>query len=203
MTTTTNTEDTILEAARSVFMQKGFAAARMCDIANTANINPALLHYYFRKKEKLFSVIFEQESFKFHSDMLAILHSDLPFIEKIRLMIKREIEKVANAPYLPMFILNEVHSNPENADKYTYISNRHQELLKVFCNLVENAQKSGQIRNVCPRQLFLSIQGLTLFPFLAKPMIKAAAGIDEHKFLEMMHERIEYVSDLVIRSLQI
>ncbi|MEI6409015.1 MAG: TetR/AcrR family transcriptional regulator [Bacteroidota bacterium] len=198
----TNTEEIILEAARTVFMQKGFAATRMCDIAYTANINPAMLHYYFRKKEKLFSVIFEQESLKFHSDMLAILHADMPFGEKIRLMIKREIEKIAAAPYLPMFILSEIQSNPESADKYLGISKRYQELFKTFCSLVESAQQSGQIRAVCPRQLFLSIQGLTLFPFLAKPMIKTALDVDDNNFLEIMRERVDHVCELILGPLQ-
>ena len=51
LTAVKSTEDTILEAAREVFMQKGFAAARMCEIAKAANINQALVHYYFRKKD--------------------------------------------------------------------------------------------------------------------------------------------------------
>ena len=59
MTATSSTEDVIVEAARAVFMQKGFAATRMCDIAQTAGINQALLHYYFRTKDKLFSIVFE------------------------------------------------------------------------------------------------------------------------------------------------
>jgi AcrR family transcriptional regulator len=61
MTATSSTEDVIVEAARAVFMQKGFAATRMCDIAQTAGINQALLHYYFRTKDKLFSIVFQHQ----------------------------------------------------------------------------------------------------------------------------------------------
>ncbi len=52
MTATSSTEDVIVEAARAVFMQKGFAATRMCDIAQTAGINQALLHYYLFQNER-------------------------------------------------------------------------------------------------------------------------------------------------------
>jgi AcrR family transcriptional regulator len=55
-----NTEERILDAAKKVFMQKGSAGARMQDIADAAGINKALLHYYFRSKEKLFEVIFRE-----------------------------------------------------------------------------------------------------------------------------------------------
>lgn len=55
-----NAEQKILTAARNVFIRKGFAGARMQEIADEAGINKALLHYYFRSKEKLFEVIFKE-----------------------------------------------------------------------------------------------------------------------------------------------
>lgn len=203
MVTAVSTEDNILEAARQVFMQKGFAAARMCDIAKAANINPALLHYYFRKKDKLFSVIFEQESSNFHSDLLSILRSDRPFFEKLRLMVEKEIQKVVSAPYLPMFVLNEMHSNPERAQQCLGADHRHTELYNAFQEVVVAEQTAGRIRPVCPRQLFLSMLGLTMFPFLAQPMIKMAMGIDHCSFDQLIADRSEYVSDMLLKSLQV
>ncbi len=52
-----STEEKIKEAARTVFTRKGYAATRTRDIAKEANINLALLNYYFRSKEKLFGLI--------------------------------------------------------------------------------------------------------------------------------------------------
>ncbi|HOI50037.1 MAG TPA: helix-turn-helix domain-containing protein, partial [Prolixibacteraceae bacterium] len=51
------TEDKILDAAHEVFLRKGMDGARMQEIADEAGINKALLHYYFRSKEKLFEAI--------------------------------------------------------------------------------------------------------------------------------------------------
>lgn len=203
METAGTTEENILEAARKVFMQKGFAAARMCEIAKTANINPALLHYYFRKKDKLFAVIFEQESNNFHSNILSILNSDRPFFEKLRLMVEKEIRKISSAPYLPMFILNEMHSNPERMQEGFGMGQRQKELFNTFRDVVEKEQLAGRIRPVSARQLFLSIMGLTMFPFLAQPMLKMAFNIDSESFEQLITERIEHASDMIIRSLQV
>lgn len=203
MTTAGSTEAQILEAARQVFMQKGFAAARMCDIAKTANINPALLHYYFRKKEKLFSIIFEQESSNFHSNIISILRSDRPFFEKLRLMVEKEIQKITSAPYMPMFILNEMHSNPERMQHCCETHHRHTELFNTFREVVEQEQTAGRIRPVCPRQLFLSILGLTMFPFLAQPMVQLALNIDPASFNHLVAMRIQHAGDMIIRSLQV
>ena len=203
MTAVGNTEAQILEAARQVFMQKGFAAARMCDIAKAADINPALLHYYFRKKDKLFSLIFEQESNNFHSNILSILRSERPFFEKLKMMVEKEIQKVVSAPYLPMFILNEMHSNPERAQQCLGVGHRHTELFNTFREVVEKEQSAGRIRPVCPRQLFLSILGLTMFPFLAQPMLEMAFDIDHQSFDQLVANRVAYVGDMLVRSLQV
>ena len=51
----TNTEAKIKTAARNVFHKKGFAGTRTRDIAKEANMNLALLNYYFKSKENFLS----------------------------------------------------------------------------------------------------------------------------------------------------
>ncbi len=52
-----STEEKILMAARQIFIDRGMDGARMQDIADAAGINKAMLHYYFRSKEKLYGTI--------------------------------------------------------------------------------------------------------------------------------------------------
>lgn len=197
-----NTEEIILDAAREVFLQKGFAAARMCDIAKTANINQAMLHYYFRKKDKLFEIIFEQESQKFYSSFITILNSDLSFFEKLRRIVETDIQKNIAAPFLPLFILNEMHTNPVRMEQFLGSMQRHETLYMAFHQLVEQEQAAGRIWPVCPRQLFLSILGLTMFPFLAKPLIKHILDLQNQSFDQLIQDRVDYAGDMLIRSLQ-
>ena len=56
--TAADTKTRILDAADAVFVRRGIDGARMQDIADNAGINKALLHYYFRSKEKLFDTVF-------------------------------------------------------------------------------------------------------------------------------------------------
>jgi TetR/AcrR family transcriptional regulator len=58
--TSISTEEAILVAARKVFESKGFDGARMQEISDRAGINRALLHYYFRSKDKMFERIFDE-----------------------------------------------------------------------------------------------------------------------------------------------
>lgn len=55
-----STEEKILEAAKKVFFRDGLQGSRMEAISKEAGVTKALLHYYFRSKEKLFEVIFQK-----------------------------------------------------------------------------------------------------------------------------------------------
>ena len=57
----TDTKQKILRAATEIFLKKGHDGARMQEIADNAGINKALLHYYFRSKQKLFRTVFKIE----------------------------------------------------------------------------------------------------------------------------------------------
>ena len=78
------TEQKIKEAAKKVFIKKGLSGARMQDIADQAGINKALLHYYFRSKEKLFEIIFDESVQVLMPQLNSILEKDAPVLEKIK-----------------------------------------------------------------------------------------------------------------------
>jgi AcrR family transcriptional regulator len=78
----TTTEQKILEAARQVFLKKGWNGARMQEIADEAGINKALLHYYYRSKDKLFEAVFNEIFTQFITKVSLVLLSDAPVKEK-------------------------------------------------------------------------------------------------------------------------
>ncbi|TNH27142.1 TetR/AcrR family transcriptional regulator [Micromonospora orduensis] len=48
------TRESILDAARAAFAERGFDAASIRAIAGTAGVDPALVHHYFGSKDQLF-----------------------------------------------------------------------------------------------------------------------------------------------------
>jgi AcrR family transcriptional regulator len=80
----TETEVLILDAARKVFLENGFDGATMQQIASEAGINKALLHYYFRGKDRLFEAVFIEAFAKMVPNLLKIFTSEIEFKEKIR-----------------------------------------------------------------------------------------------------------------------
>src|SRR5258705_2022247 len=105
-------EEKILGAARKVFTTQGMAGDGMQDIADEAGINKALLHYYFRDKDKLFETIFMAEAQKFFPKINAIFQSDDQLFEKIEKFVNEYIAEMQENPYLPWFVLNEMNRDP-------------------------------------------------------------------------------------------
>lgn len=96
-----NTEELIIEAAKKIFVKRGLAGARMQDIADEAGINKAMLHYYYRNKEKLFEIVFNEAFSKVIGRLGNILNQPMPLEEKIRTLVEHYITNIAETPYLP------------------------------------------------------------------------------------------------------
>ena len=196
-----NTEERILDAARVVFTRSGFAAARMEDIAREADMNRALLHYYFRSKQKMFDMIFEENLKKFFGNFLIILSGNDKLELKLRKLIAAEIDMLLQNQYLPLFMLNEINRNPELV-KERLLNIPQRQFIPEFISQVQQEIKNGTIKEVEPIQILINIISLCIFPFAGKPMIMAITGIDQTHFELMMQERKNIIADLIISSIK-
>lgn len=59
-----------------MFHEKGFDGARMQEIADKANINKGLLHYYFKSKDALFDAIFNMAIKRMSGNINSILNGN-------------------------------------------------------------------------------------------------------------------------------
>src|SRR4029077_10489968 len=88
----TDTEQRILDAAHRVFLRRGSAGARTQEIADEAGVNKALLHYYFRSKERLASAVFARAASRLLPPVIATLASDEELETKIERVIEIELD---------------------------------------------------------------------------------------------------------------
>ncbi|HEV8504032.1 MAG TPA: TetR/AcrR family transcriptional regulator [Chitinophagaceae bacterium] len=195
-----NTEEKILAAAKKVFLKQGMAGARMQDIANEAGINKAMLHYYFRSKEKLFEKIFTELAQHFFPRLVKIFESDEPLFRKIELFVAEYIDQMRRTPYLPIFVLNEVNRQPEKFIK-KMMGNRKPPVKK-FIDDIQSEGKKGIIKPINPLQLLLNIISLCVFPFVARPMFQLVTNIDKTMFDKILEQRKEEVSKFIIDAIK-
>ena len=188
------TEEKIFNAATEEFEEKGMAGARMQDIANRAGINKALLHYYFRTKDKLFEAVFDKLAQKMFKKFSAVFEQDLPLEEKISFFFREHMTFLQKNPKLPMFILREVNRNPE--------------LLQKFLNNIDfDKIKTGMRKNVgdnIPEKeiahLMVSIVSLSVFPFVAMPIIEGILKLQGINYKDFVEERKEYSTRFILNA---
>ena len=185
-----DTEKKILAAARGVFHRRGFAGARMQEIADEAGINKALLHYYFRSKEQLFKVIFQEAMSHILPYIAQILSSELPLEEKIEKFVHGYIDTMAQHPYLPGFVLHEINTEPRRLISIMPFDRFN--IPDLLTKQIRMAVEQGRIRDIPPRQFIASLIGLCVFPFAARPLLQFALNMPgDEQFAEFLDERAE------------
>ena len=195
-----STEERILASAKKIFVEKGMAGARMQDIADDAGINKAMLHYYFRSKEKLFEVIFKEAAARLFPTIANILNSDLPLFDKIRRFTNDYLEIVIENPFLPLFVLNEINKRPQAFGKKIFGHNRPP--VHILAEQIEQEIRKKTIKAINPAHLVMNMMSMCVFPFVGKPMIQMIMNIDDTQFRNMMEERKTMIADFIIASIK-
>lgn len=182
-----STEEKILNAAEKVFLRDGYDGSRMQDIADVAGINKALLHYYFRSKDKLFEKVFDAKIQGFFPQVDEVFNQDILFIDKIYFFIEGYIDLLRKNPYLPLFVLNTVN----NKDKSEFIKKMPIHLSRKVVESYHIDLKKGTVRALNPAQFIISLMGMCIFPFLAKPILLDMFKADNATFDAIMQDRIQ------------
>ncbi|MDW3209645.1 MAG: TetR family transcriptional regulator [Reichenbachiella sp.] len=193
-------EEKIVEAARTIFTQKGYAATKTRDIADKAGINLALVNYYFRSKEMLFNKIMMEVMSVFMKSIFSIFQDkETSLEEKFELIATKYINRIKSNPDIPNFILNELRSRPEEFFQKV-IAGRKMQDLYIYDQLVERMGEE-KLKEINPIHIMMNLMSLTVFPFIGKPMIRMVTGIDNKEFNQMMEERKQLIPQWIMQML--
>ncbi len=200
-----DTETRILRAAEREFLEKGFAGARTASIAEAAGVTHAMLHYYFRTKDKLFERIVSEKINMLGDIILSAIGDDnLPLEERIRQSVERHFDFISSNRDLPRFIVNEVLARPEHVD----IMKRN--IPAIVSSLLSNLQREideyaarGLCQRVDARMLLVDIVSLNVFPFMAAPIVYGALGDAYKDYDEFLAIRKKENVETILRKLKI
>lgn len=191
-----NTEERILESAREIFIHKGFEGARMQEIADHAGINKALLHYYFRGKEKLFSSVFNNIIQQIGPTISVFFNEDIPLEVKVWKFVDNYLELIKRFPQMPLFIMNEISTNPERILKQLNFES-YLDFHKLGKQILEEHQE-GRIIKVDIKHFIVNIISLTVFPFAAKIIIQKNLGLNEEAWHQFIEERKKVIPQTIM-----
>jgi AcrR family transcriptional regulator len=145
----------IIEAAEKLFAAKGFNGTSVRDIAETADVNLAMISYYFGSKEKLFEAMFayRSEFFKLQLESM-VQNRELGPMEKMHQLIDQYIEKLTNQQCFHRIMVREqmMNNNEFITAQIHDLKIRNQALIN---QLINEGQEKGVFKNDVDIQLLM------------------------------------------------
>jgi TetR/AcrR family transcriptional regulator len=167
--------DAILDAAIRCFAANGYAATTIKDLASEAQVNSALLYYYFVDKETLYRETLRHVAQQL-SDSAGRLDPDLAPEEAIRRFVRQQAEFLIANPHVPRLMLRELleHSGRQaEAAIVSLIGGAFQTL----CDFIRRGQDEGLFRaDVDPKYAAISTLSLVAYFVIARPVVGMALG---------------------------
>ncbi len=199
-----NIEKRILWVAERLFLEKGFSGTSTTEIAKTVGCNQALIHYYFRTKEKLFWDVFAPKMEQVVEYLDAPLDESLNFMDRISNIIDFYFGILELDERLAPFIVNELIMHPGRWDTFRdrfLRSERRRSAFTRFESMVRDEIGNGSIREIQPIDLLLNIMSLTISAFIVAPKGFARDECDSSARREYLSHRKENIKELVTNGL--
>ena len=174
------TRDRILHAAIREFSEHGLAGARTSAIAAAARVNKALLYYYFRDKETLYTTGLEEVAGKVAGDALVVLELDCTPGERILRLVLQHFDRICSQHGFQALMQQEmVRFRTGQSNAIRIIAQRAFEpMWNRTLEIVGEGIRSGELCKVDPMQMMYSALGANVFYFLSAPMVRLVTAHD-------------------------
>lgn len=181
---TSETEQKIKKAASIVFKQKGFKETRTRDIAEQADVNLALINYYYKSKEALFNEIMTETLQSFQNDLYQYFNDPKTSAsEKISIIANNYISLLQKEPNLPLFMIKEVYKSSDFLGN-KLIPDEFIENSVFQKQLLETGKCKVEIEN-----LIINTMSLIVFPIICKPLIQVFFKKNEQEYFTYLEQR--------------
>jgi TetR/AcrR family transcriptional regulator len=200
----TATEERIFEAALQVFARTGRAGARMQEIADRAAINKAMLHYYFRSKDRLYAQVFQYVFRRFDQAFFEAVEraGEESFAAALRAFIDHYVDFVGHHTEVLRLMVNEFLAGGEVLrGEMGKLMGTGQAPPQRLLALIQRAIDRGEIRPVEPRHLMVTMVSGCLFPLIALPMVGAMLPEAVTDYEQFLRDRRQHLFDVLWRGL--
>jgi AcrR family transcriptional regulator len=152
--------DEVLDAALDLFIEKGFAATRVEDIARRAGLSKGAVYLYFASKEAIIEGLVKRAIVPIASNALAAVSQVKGDPRPVIAMVLRMLAKGLAEPRvvaIPKLLMREVVNFPELATMYRReVLDR---VIPVVTGLIARGVQEGHFRPVDPELTIRSIVG--------------------------------------------
>src|SRR6478672_322027 len=160
----------ILQVAEQLFAEEGFDGTSVRDIAKKANVNIAMISYYFGSKEKMLEALIVNRISDMRLQLESLYHENIPPFAKVDKMVELYISRINKNRCIYQIIHFEFSTKKRelNFDSFTEMK---QSNLETFKNIIKEGQDSGEFQQDVNVALLPPIIMGTYFQFhMNKPL---------------------------------
>lgn len=196
-------EERILACAERLFLGKGYNLTSMTEIAREAGCTQALVHYYFRTKENLFSKIFEEKFHQFINCIVKREDEDLPFADLVSARTSRLFDLMAENRRLPFMFLSEFVINPEQrlSLKDTMVTLCAEAVSRLEA-MIATEVEGGRIRPTGTMDITLNMFSLVVTFFVVLPFLEEMGFVTDDNRKEFIAQRKQEIIRTIIGGLR-
>lgn len=187
-----DTEKLIQETAKRIFFGEGRFNATTQEIADAAGVNRTLINYYFRSRDKLFDLVFEDAQKQENELTEQIVFSDLPLREKINRHLDSYFEQSKEYPYLEIYMVTQMNQGCAYKDPEKMAT-----LLDKFYLEIGLEMEKGNIERMRPEQFVMNFISLMAFPVSMRPLLQESMGFTKEQYDTLLEER----KDIILKTL--
>ena len=189
-----HTQELIKETTKNLFFVQGRFAATTQEIADEAGVNRTLINYYFRSRDNLVQIVFDEAHRVEKEKSEVIMRSDLNFKEKISKFIEESLQTSLKYPYLETYIVSQINNgscHKRDVEKTD---------LKKLYKDIEVEMDLGNIEKIEPVQFLFNMISLLVFPSAARPLIKDNMMISDEEFDRLISERKDIILNMLFKN---
>lgn len=188
------TQELIKETAKNLFFVQGKFNATTQEIADEAGVNRTLINYYFRSRDNLIQIIFDEAHRVEKKKSEIIMNSNLPFKEKIAKFIDGSLSTSLQYPYLETYIVSQI--NKGSCHKKDVEEN---ELKKLYQD-IEREMELGNIEKMKPVQFLINMISILVFPSAVRPLFLENLMIGDKEFDKIISERKDIILNMLFKN---
>ena len=189
------TEELIKETAKKMFFTEGKFHATTQEIADEAKVNRTLINYYFRSRNNLINIIFDEAKMVSHEKSRAIFDRDKDIKDLIAEFIDDSLNTGIQYPYLETYIVTQMNKQ----DVCVFERNDMKEVTKAFLSRLEEEMENGRINKMEPIQFLLNMISLINFPLTVRPLIQQNLDINDKDYKRILSERKEIILNTLFK----
>lgn len=192
----------ILEAAISEFAEHGIGGARMSTVARAAEVNQALLYYYFKDKDALYDAVLDHVFGGLRARLMPVLSSSLAPRQKMLEYLGAYFDYIAANPQFPRVVQGEwMRSGAKGNARMQRIAKTYfRPISAKVIELLHEGIKAGEFREVDPMDFLPSVVSVIVFYFTAAPLMKTLMNSDPLSATRL-RERRAFVLDFISAAL--